>query len=340
MKNTLFFAAFLIAASITTKAQNLITVQHGGAPSFYTTLPDAVNNAMAGDTLYIPGGSWDAVTINKPLHLFGVGHNPDSTSATARTIINQINLVTGSDNGSVTGIQCSNGVLIESTNNYNISRCNIWTVSSDGNGGNQNITNISITECILQEVDLYGTGHTIYNDIFTGEAGYVIPLNKSTVRNSVFLKGPIGQFAPLIANNCTIENNIFEQETGTAYPVIGNGDIFNNNVNGGLGNGIINIGQGNGNFPGETSLQSIFVNYNAATTTGDAIYTADFSLLVSSPYKNAGTDGTDVGLYGGAFLWKPGSVPANPHFQAIKVAPKTDSSGNLKVQITVAAQNN
>ena len=74
---------------------------------------------------------------------------------------------------------------------------------------------------------------------------------------------------------------------------------------------------------------------------GENVYRENFNLPSNSPYKNAGADGTDIGIYGGAFPWKEGSVPFNPHYQTIKIDPKTDpATGNLKVEIKVKAQDN
>jgi len=64
----------------------------------------------------------------------------------------------------------------------------------------------------------------------------------------------------------------------------------------------------------------------------------DYHLKADSPGKNAGKDGTDIGIYGGSYPWKEGSLPFNPHYQKIQVAPKTDNQGNLNVNIMVKAQ--
>lgn len=93
--------------------------------------------------------------------------------------------------------------------------------------------------------------------------------------------------------------------------------------------------QGSGNFiTNQIPLSSIFVNYS----TSNGIYTNNFHLVPGSPFANAGRDGTDIGIYGGTFPWKEGSVPFNPHFQTFIVGPTTNSTGNLPVNIKVAAQ--
>src|SRR4051812_40315246 len=104
MKTKLTFFAILVCATICVNAQNLITVQHGGTAKFYTKLPDAINTALSGDTVLVPGGTFDAIMISKKLFLIGAGHNPDSTKAGGgRTIIPSVTIQTGADNGSLTG---------------------------------------------------------------------------------------------------------------------------------------------------------------------------------------------------------------------------------------------
>ncbi|MBL4585431.1 MAG: hypothetical protein JKX84_00010, partial [Flavobacteriales bacterium] len=57
-----------------------------------------------------------------------------------------------------------------------------------------------------------------------------------------------------------------------------------------------------------------------------------------SPGAGAGTDGTDVGIYGGSYPYKHGAVPFNPHVQINQIDNQTNGQGELPVNIRVAAQ--
>jgi hypothetical protein len=326
-KVTLF--TLLLCAAIGVKAQNLIVVQHAGTPKFYTKLPDAITGALAGDTVYMPGGGFDGITINKKLYLIGVGHNPDSTSVTARTMVSSIQLDAGSDGGLITGILSNLVVILNNVKNYTISRCNITSVGQIYPPSLA--TNFTFTENVISEFQLdNSTGLNVYNNVFIDF--FRTPIN-STIKNNLFLSVN----SSVSAANCIFENNIFQQ-VGTCG---GGNNVFYNNINTGINGTDGSANQGSGNFLGGFVLSFIFQSYNASIiSTTDAVYKQNFNLPLNSPYKNAGRDGTDIGIYGGAFPWKAGSIPFNPHFQSLKIAPKTDSSGNLKVQITVAAQNN
>ena len=108
-KIILIFIAILSFISNIGKAQNLIAVQNGGNPAFYTNLDTAITYAQNGDTVYIPGGVFNLGTsyhINKQIHIIGVGHYNDSCQATGITYIslNDLYLEDGSDESSIEGI--------------------------------------------------------------------------------------------------------------------------------------------------------------------------------------------------------------------------------------------
>lgn len=65
MKIFLLTSLLLLTTNLNITAQNLIAVQNGNTPTFYTNLQVAVANAQSGDTIYIPGGGFDGITINK-----------------------------------------------------------------------------------------------------------------------------------------------------------------------------------------------------------------------------------------------------------------------------------
>lgn len=342
MKPIIISAILLLALNINLNAQNLIAVHHVGTPSFYTTLDSAVTHAQNGDTIYIPGGNFTiSDTINKCIHLVGAGHHPDSANVTSRTIISgsrQIILKSGADNGSVTGIYFNdpgyysdcNILIIEPVSAYTISRCYVSKIIAGYSAFGNNLT---ITENIIVNLSLQGTNNSLFNNIFLG----AVNIYSSTAKNNVFTFSQAGysQYA-FYGNDCITENNIFKP--GSAPPNNWGGNIiYHNNVNAGV-NGISGTNQGSGNFLDNIPLQSIFVSYDPATIGGDGIYSADFHLPINSPYKNAGRDGTDIGIYGGAFPWKAGSIPFNPHFQSFQIGSTTNPSGNLNVNIKVAAQ--
>lgn len=334
------------------KAQNLIAVQNGGTPTFYTKLDSAIFHAIDGDTIFIPGGNFALNTnISKRLHVIGVGHNPDSTLVTNPTnifVTTSLNLITGAAGGSLIGIKLNGNLSFGTSSadanvsNYTVGRCYIGNVTSKSSLTTNNlfyeniITNGGGTYYSINMTN--AESNYFYNNIITGGYGgygqfavYSIGAG-SIFKNNIF----IGDYYCLMGVTYSLfENNIFlAQLFNPSYG--SNNNIFNNNLfvtsssyyfwSNWNNTGINNI------F--EQPQPSIWVNQSGNTFS----YTQDYHLQSNCPGKNAGRDGTDIGIYGGVFPWKAGSVPFNPHFQTFHIGPTTDSTGNLNVNIKVAAQ--
>ena len=129
-----------------------------------------------------------------------------------------------------------------------------------------------------------------------------------------------------------VENNIFY----AAYPTGGSGCAFTKNIGYMCPDmpGTGNIGSGNMN-----STNPLFVNFPLLGAAFSWSY--DFHLQATSPGKNAGTDGTDIGIYGGMLPLEPGT---NPHFpQMMTLTLPSGSSvpagGTLNVHFTAKKQN-
>lgn len=338
------FTLFLCCAFYIGNAQNLIAVEHNSVSTFYTTLDSAVNAAQTGDNVYVPGGNFTlSVNISKGFNLIGVGYNPDSTVATAYSQITAasggyIHIISGADNGSITGIyfyntgiQFGNSPNNQTVNNYTVSRC--W-ISNSLNLGYSNATSSTnlvfnenvlgwyiegreIKNCIFSKniiggpIEYFSQGNQFLNNVFL-YTGYLLNFDSSAIfKNNVFLTSNVGISNYSVSN--IFYNNLFVANMNESYiPGTGVGDIFN------------------------VAQSSIFVNQTGNTYD----YKQNYHLKSSCPGHNYGTDGTDLGVYGTATPWKEGGVPYNPHIQFQSIATQTDGNGNLSVNIKVAAQKN
>jgi len=185
---------------------------------------------------------------------------------------------------------------------------------------------IGINNSNIKKPEIY-----IHNNIFSNT--YIssnADLSSTYVRNNVFINSP--NSSVFSASNMVIENNIFY----AANPSGCSGCAFTKNI-GFLSSdmpGGGNIGSGNMN---NTNPQ--FVNF--PLTGAGFSFSYDFHLQANSPGKNAGTDGTDIGIYGGMM---PFNVGANPHFpQMMTLTLPSGSSvpagGTLNVHFTARKQN-
>lgn len=337
-KVTLQLIALLVLLASGTIAQNLIAVQNGSTPTFFLQVDSAIIHSQNGDTIYIPGGTWSIYQpINKRLHMIGVGHNPDSTNATfPTTLIGNVTLAAGASNGSLTGVFLNGGIGGTNVNSYTVIRCRISFITLY-----QSNSNFTFIENILEGNIGYGasngsaTNCSFFNNIIA--ATFWSPTSIPDIINSIF-KNNIFLFSTYVIWETTIfsqyslfENNIFFNTTfgfGRVFNSTARNNLFVESISFPIGTNV-----GSNNIVGQAQ-SSIFINQVGNVFS----YAHDYHLQPTCPGKNAGRDGTDIGIYGGTFPWKAGSIPFNPHFQIFQIGATTDSTGNLNVNIKVAAQ--
>ena len=156
------------------------------------------------------------------------------------------------------------------------------------------------------------------------------------IRNNIFFYGSAcgyGCIYPIKSTYSTFENNIFLGiNYGSSLTGSSTFSYFNNNlfvdtwsppIPSFASNNIIS-----------QPANSIFINQSGSSFS----YSQNYHLQPSCTGKNAGKDGTDIGIYGGNYPWKDGSIPFNPHIQLKNISNETDQNGNLNVNIKVAAQ--
>jgi hypothetical protein len=335
MKTTLLCILSIII-SVTVQAQSKkVALHHAGTTTLFqgnSAYVQAVNAAVSGDTIYIPGGYWDPASIDKRLTIYGAGHYPDSTTATGKTyLMGGFGFLPGSDSSIIQGVDVGGDIMFYSglISYVTINRCAFN--SSTMNAPTDHITfsenvirgylNMNAQADFLNVRNNFITtylfnisqGALIENNIFNHSWGGVwyLPYNLynvygSLIRNNIFME-------PLPDGITNGTNNLFEHNLFTMTPNLG-----------------INTSSSNYTNIAAANLFTLYTGLSAF------YYTDDYHL--QSPASYLGTDGTQVGLYGGLHPYKTASVPANPHIRSQTVAPNTDASGNLNINITVGAQ--
>lgn len=334
-----FLILVVLALGLNVKAQKAVLHSSSGVQIFQgvNALSTAYTEAQNGDTVYLSGGGFvPPSAFDKQLIIFGAGHYPDTSAVTGKTFINgHVVLHENADMFYLEGVEVTGNFEITentSVNNLTIKRCKIngdFNVRGDqsnpslnlclvgnvfvGNIRLGNVQNGLLSNNIIVKTFVYSNGNLISNNVIMGHMqGY----DQKYLFNG---------------NSNTLNNNIFFMTFDAALPQ-GSNNFFNNNVyvhsNPNYGTASTN----SGNYVG-VPRDSIFINQ-----TGNSFsYEHDFHL--QSPTSYIGTDGTQVGIYGGAYPYKEGAVPSNPHIQEENIAP-TATGGQLNVQIKAAAQDN
>jgi hypothetical protein len=309
-------------------AQQKINVQNGTKTAFYNDLETAVQEAVSGDTIYLPGENItleNHLVIDKKLALIGAGWDLDSIGGLKPTVLK---LKNSNDNVNINFSEGSDGSFLTG--------CYLRVVTFDNNASKL-IANVTIVRNRTTHGIILGAG---VNNIFVSENYCYGGFNGAGATdcwiNNNFVNGSITGLV-----NSHIYNNVLD-----SYPDFG-GDhcVFENNyiithwiylTNCTLNNNAfqtnITFPYGNNNTGSGNLIQQGIDNFIAYGTP------KGLKLKDDSPLKNAGVDGTDIGMYGGNDPYKDGAVPFNPHIDEIVVSSQTDKAGNLKVRMQVSSQ--
>lgn len=338
MKKLILLAA-MVVVSISLSAQQKVALQHNGVTSIFSSsnpFLDAYNASVTGDTIYLPGGNIPfPSTIDKGLVILGVGHYPDSTQATNKTVLNgTLTINANADNLHLEGIEFT-GTISFGTNlkvdNVLIKRCRLVSIVYNGTGAvatrceNNTITgnvitgNITFTNsfsCMLTNNIINGeisggSSIGIANNIFLSNGtSYIINnVDNSSITNNVFFQKYHTSYVHNYCDLSTFSYNIF-----SLIPSIGNNTFESNNWY-------------------SVDMATVFVNQ-----TGNLFdYTHNYHLVNPANYLDAVA--TQIGIYGGVFPYKTGAVPMNPHIQTKTISTQTNAAGEINVNIKVGAQN-
>lgn len=315
------FSLFTIAiVSVTVAQQKLIAIKGTTTDAIATTLDEAINIAQPNDKIYLPGGNFEFTgSLEKPIHIIGIGFQ-NGLHVDGNTVINGNIIINSAGSNSIfegfhlTGyFQCG---VEANCNNLLIKRCNFSGIYGSGNFA-FSWTNCQIVNSVVREtlrfgfygypsVDIYPNNCSIKNCFIKR----ISNLTNSIVSNCIFVSAS----SVIGCSNSTFKNNIFasydyfNNAYGNAISYGSNGiNFINNAVAAGLGDGVI------------SDLNNIVINNTneVFVNATDFFFNPnfDFQLLSTFAGNNAGDDGTDVGIYGGQYPWKNGSLPISPNIE-------------------------
>ena len=322
------------------KAQSVAALHQSGQTTYFTGLEafrEAYAAAANGATIYLSGGGFLIPdTIAKSITIFGVGHNPNYSAATGQTLLSgNIMIAEGANDLYLEGLHITGRLYVARNHRVDdivIRRCRI-----DGEiqfmittGGTNYSHNTLFTECVFT----YTVSHNFYNARnLTITNSILLSLNLNgfyfgTIANCLLLN--TGGYLLFTADNSIVRNCVIAKSSGTMTVNTTNTSILNN------------VFFNAGSFPGtnnivtnnyiDISRENFFVDQEGNIFN----YAHDYNL--QSPGQYIGTDGTQVGIYGGMHPFKEGSVPMIPHVVSKSISHSIDAEGKLQVEIEVSAQ--
>jgi hypothetical protein len=351
MKRVLIFTAGVLCSIANVQAQQKFNVQNGTKTEFYDDLETTMQKAVSGDTIYLPGGVVEypsnELIIDKKLAIIGAGHDADSIGGLRKTLLRYtssspltVNYSEGSDGSFITGCDLYEigfghyndlGVCLQNIENVTVSRNKITYIYLGHRTANNQVNNVFIRENVIGAIYGYNaTNCTINNNLvenignYSGSYGF---LKYSSLYNNVITSAIYN-----CLEFCTLKNNFIAVGSSIDFSNCEN-CVFNNNafrvdvkfpVNSILADNLFN-----------QEATKTFINFTNIYS--DLSCPSNFKIQENSPCKTAGTDGTEIGIFGGSTPYS--SIPFNPHIEKAGISPHTDKDGNLKVDIKVSARN-
>lgn len=297
----------------------LATLNHEGTiTTFYGTnaLQQAHSAAVEGDVVTLSSGTFASVNITKAITLRGAGMTLDASTQTEPTVLaNNFSIEIPDESTkrlTIEGIYSNQEITIKRLKNALFLKDRMWRLTTSSNGIAKDLTFI---HCRI-------TGNCYTSD--SGSASFhncILP-SSTGGKNFIFKNCIIGGGGITVDQrdnseykNCIIMPSQQPSNTSTYY----------NNM-----------------FIGKTDISNITNKTNVKVSSNDErLNGVNFSVSDDNDYKLTdeakaimkGTDGTEVGIYGGSLPYDP--TPTNPQISKFNVAAKTTADGKLSVDIEV-----
>lgn len=332
-----FFASLVMllslsAASVLAQSTQIATLSHEGEITpFYgvNALKEAHEAAVHGDAITLSSGSFTAVNISKALIIRGAGMQVDTVANTLPTVISGDFAINIPD--SVTQRLTMEGLY------------NNFTVTVGGT-----LKDASFLKCKFSKFN-----HSDYRTTRMKNLTFIhcrisdrlhLPSESSVSCVNCYVYAPEGVSAHFEFSNCIIASG--DVSYGIRYSSLSNCIIYGSNTSvncncldssntayyclgKGAGNQMFKNMSNTTNTVLTADLNTVFKTYTGSYNDNET-----FELTDEAKAKFLGTDGTQVGIYGGNFPYDP--TTTNPHITKCNVAAKSTADGKLSVDIEVA----
>lgn len=331
MKHYLIFSLLIISEIANSQQSQFSVVRPDGTTFIKNSWDSAYFISQDGDAIYFPGIKLQHISIDKELTIIGTGHNIDSAGIVGITDIQLIQCFKRVTIKNLAGGSIQSNIASAALQLYNVRAHSVNL---------EDISHHYIEKCIITEIS--GSCNQNYPNnsiIINSFVSYVRGLVGVSFKNCIVL----GHGSEYLGNlsgirDCKFENTIFyffSSVTGSQFCQIEN-NIFSNCLF--TGNMPENNPLNNGNFA-NIATSSIFIKGGTSDDWVYYSYKDNYRLQPNSPYLTAGTDGKQIGIYGGSRPWQDGSLPSNPYIYFKKVDENSSTDGKLKVEYKVRTSN-
>ncbi len=324
MKRLVLSLFALVCATVSFAQQNLVaTLTHGDEVSMFygaDAYREAMWKAVHGDVINLSGGAFQAGTIYKALTIRGAGADVEEPTI----IVNDFNInisSTTSQRLTLEGVRIANTItVVDTLKDAYFLNCRISAFQPDNK--NPVINNGVFVNCVVDDMNFRTHwGEFSSMQFLNSQILCYGPYSSSTPPKSTFI-------------NCLIKPEYIS-------------NMYCCNV---LNSVLISFNENNPSYPSSSSATNslLISNKNPFTNALSCVnnkVVPDYSVFVDSDYTKdltdeakalyIGTDGTQVGIYGGPMPFS--LTPTYPQITKMEVAPKTTADGKLSVNIEVSA---
>lgn len=334
----------LLACMATAYAQNALvaTLNHNDTIKVYygaNALKDAHSAAVNGDVITLSSGTFLATDITKGITLRGAGAWADTVAKRMPTVISgdfkigKLGTSLNIGNLIIEGIFHNHTITVHGTvTNGKFLKSRIKTVDCDYYSNDKgHFSNTIFIHChITNYIDLYTSDVQFYNSIINRTDLNESSSSYASFTNCILYYSSQNNSSPAAIKNATFNNSILYQKSTVT---IDNSCMAYNCVNPNKSTTdrllFKNISNNTNTY---TTSEVLFKTYRSGDFTNDS---ETFELTDSAKTTFLGTDGTQVGIYGGDFPFDP--TVSVPQITKFEVAKQSTADGKLNVNIEVNA---
>lgn len=338
MKKTILLAVVLMLSAFTFAQQQLAVLNHNNEiTAFYgaNALIDAHSAAESGDIITLSSGVFNASDITKSVTIRGAGAWADTTGGATMLRNNfTINIPQDSAHLTMEGIYAYNSVYCRQIYNPQFIKCHFQWIgfpSSAGYYDRFDMSNVSFVNCILVYWNSQYCQYYCSNATGTQFLNCVVMDCNHTGTNDTYVNCVLRQ-SPQKTTSRMFQNCVLYSDYSGASAPANNGSTSYNCLYVQLNTDSANTD--NLFYPmaghvlwNKRGMNTVFKTFNGSTE-GE-----NFELVDSIAANCLGTDGTQIGIYGGSMPFDPHVT--SPLIKRINVANRSTSDGKLEVDIEV-----
>lgn len=304
-----------------------------------TALQKAHEAAVNGDVITLSSGTFHAVDITKGVTVRGAGMLPDTELGTEPTVISgdfTFNMAEAGDDAATSfeGIQFnSDYIRTQYANNVTFNKCIMHSIGHRDSYGNDVANNLTFIHCrVWGEIVLTTEGNAVCKNSYINYPSCQNASSSNFDFDNCIVRAAADKIDTSIFKNC-----IYIDVASSSYAGDGWRLASTNTLSYTLATATVDKANPLANITSSTSqtfaygdIATIFKTY-----TGEYDNYETFELTEEAAAKYLGSDGKQVGLYGGSTPYTPTPSISGLQVTKFQVAPKSDGNGKLSIDIEV-----